>query len=184
MMYSHLDAKRPSLNVCNHRNSVAHSQQTLNKDTRFSDQPAEHTVIGDINVKRHPKTTDQIDSEAKQMDSKKYMVPVQTITKLISPLPDEKSSMTSGQCSEMAIETLILQKSNCSLNSSGVLKVTAKSMIDITDESSYSSQLYSNLLMKDLRPVKSENHIRNTTDVNSIKRSCSQYFINVLFVHL
>nr|XP_033475737.1 zinc finger protein 462-like [Epinephelus lanceolatus] len=113
-------------------------------------------------------------------DVKIYKRPLQTITKYFAPSSGSngKPSMKSADSPKLldsAKGTIILQESpSCSRpNSSGVFKVTAKPMIDITSVSDH-FLLNDHLLITDLRPLKPKEQSRETTPEKTGKRTDSE----------
>nr|XP_014262674.2 zinc finger protein 462 isoform X1 [Maylandia zebra]XP_014262675.2 zinc finger protein 462 isoform X1 [Maylandia zebra] len=112
-------------------------------------------------------------SEGKCMlkDLKTYKRPLQTITKYFS-VSSESNAMTAEKLADGTKGTIILQESPSSScpNSSGVFKVTAKSVIDITGSKSY--HFLHTDLTTDLTPSKTPEQFRKETVPDSaVKRS-------------
>ncbi|XP_058492365.1 zinc finger protein 462-like isoform X1 [Solea solea] len=111
---------------------------------------------------------------------KKYKVPSQTqsVSKFFSPASESevKTSVTLAESSENSKGTLILQESPSSLNSNGVFKVTAKSIIDIDKPpSSHRFLLNDDLFTTELRSATPNDHFEETAPGKSSgKRSSSE----------
>ncbi|XP_019221207.1 zinc finger protein 462 isoform X3 [Oreochromis niloticus] len=104
-------------------------------------------------------------------DLKTYKRPLQTITKYFS-VSSGSNTMTDAKLADGTKGTIILQESPSSScpNSSGVFKVTAKSVIDITGSKSY--HFLHTDLTTDLTPSKTPEQFRKETVPGSaVKRS-------------
>ncbi|XP_039476729.1 zinc finger protein 462-like [Oreochromis aureus] len=104
-------------------------------------------------------------------DLKTYKRPLQTITKYFS-VSSGSNTMTDAKLADGTKGTIILQESPSSScpNSSGVFKVTAKSVIDITGSKSY--HFLHTDLTTDLTPSKTPEQFRKETVPDSaVKRS-------------
>ncbi|XP_018525512.1 zinc finger protein 462 [Lates calcarifer] len=114
-------------------------------------------------------------------DLKTYKRPLQTITKYFAPTSGSNGK-TSVKLSESPVvldnnkATILLQESpsSSSPNSSGVFKVTAKSMIDISKDVPERFLRYDHLLISDLRPEKSREKFKETPPNNTGKRTNSE----------
>uniref|UniRef100_A0A3P8SZN5 C2H2-type domain-containing protein n=1 Tax=Amphiprion percula TaxID=161767 RepID=A0A3P8SZN5_AMPPE len=182
---------------CQHCDFKAFSQDILNEHEEQCEKKTENrnllgtavlsenpdTAITEILPNQHDETTEakeisSVTSTSKTKSSlnpvkdlKTYKRPLQTITKYFTASSGSDEKPTT-KLADGAKGTLILQDSpsSSSPNSSGVFKVTAKSMIDLSNAVTDHFLRNEQLLMTDLSPSKPKAQLSETPPNNTGKR--------------
>ncbi|XP_056232919.1 zinc finger protein 462-like isoform X1 [Seriola aureovittata] len=165
------------------QNGIVNSVICENQETKIivisTEQPKEGAEAKESpSVKSTSKTKCTLNSSK---DLKTYKRPLQTITKYFAAASGSqgKPSVNSAESIEPLESTkgtLILQESpsSSSPHSSGVFKVTAKSIIDISKKGSDRFLLNDHLLIADLTPSKPKEQVKEPASNNIGKRANSE----------